>query len=165
MLALIGLTLFARQFLLLFLAFRAAMPPGFASVTQKSLVFPTVLLADLLIRERPSRGSITGLGLAAAGLPMFGLVVWCSLVPPLPIPVLSGFQGTALLPVTVFHAPWVGLGGALYPGAAATTVHAIWDRRLGCCPAAAVAPLARLSPVTGTVASAVVFGERLTALR
>lgn len=36
---------------------------------------------------------------------------------------------------------------------------------LGRYPAAAVAPLALLSPVTGVVASALAFGERFTPLR
>ena len=45
LLVLTGLTLFAGQFLLLFLAFRHGMPPGLASVTQQTHVFLTVLLA------------------------------------------------------------------------------------------------------------------------
>jgi len=54
LLVLIGLSLFAGQFLLLFLAFRHGMPPGLASVTQQTHVFLTVLLAGLLFGERPT---------------------------------------------------------------------------------------------------------------
>ena len=57
------------------------------------------------------------------------------------------------------------MGGALYLGAAAASVYAIWGGLLGRHPAAAVAPSALLSPVTGVVASALVFGERFTSLR
>jgi len=101
----------------------------------------------------------------AQGVPMLSLVVWCSLVPPLPMLMLSAFWGEAPLPTAIIHASWAGLGGALYLGAAATSVYAIWGSLLGRYPAAAVAPLALLSPVTGVVASAFVFGERFTATR
>jgi len=205
LLVLIGLTLFAGQFLLLFLAFRFGMPAGLASVTQQSHVFLTVLLAILFFRERPTVRQNAGMALAAAGLalialtvgadlpavalvlalsgalswavgnlllkrvrgvPMFNLVVWCSLVPPIPMLLLSALWGEAPLPAAIRDASWAGLGGALYLGAAATSVvYAIWGGLLGRYPAAAVAPLALLSPVTGVVASAAVFGERFTATR
>ncbi len=204
LLVLIGLTLFAGQFLLLFLAFRFGMPAGLASVTQQSHVFLTVLLAVLFFRERPTVRQNAGMALAAAGLvlialtvgadlpavalvlalsgalswavgnlllkrvrgvPMFNLVVWCSLVPPIPMLLLSALWGEAPLPAAIRDASWAGLGGALYLGAAATSVYAIWGGLLGRYPAAAVAPLALLSPVTGVVASAAVFGERFTATR
>ena len=203
LLVLTGLSLFAGQFLLLFLAFRHGMPPGLASVTQQTHVFLTVLLAALLFGERPTARQGLGMVLAAVGLvlvgltvgadlpalalalalsgalswavgnllmkhvrgvPMFPLVVWCSLVPPLPMLLLSAVWGEASLPAAIAGASWVSLGGALYLGAA-TLVYAIWGGLLGRYPAAAVAPLALLSPVTGVVASALVFGERFTPLR
>jgi len=99
------------------------------------------------------------------GVPMFSLIVWCSLVPPLPMLLLSALWGEASLPAAVVGASWTSLGGALYLGAAATSAYAIWGGLLGRYPAAAVAPLALLSPVTGVVASALVFGERFTVLR
>ena len=74
----------------------------------------------------------------------------------------SALWGEASLPTAVAGASWVSLGGTLYLGAAATSVYAIWGGLLGRYPAAAVAPLALLSPVTGVVASALVFGERFT---
>jgi len=201
---LIGLTLFAGQFLLLFLGFRYGMPAGLASVTQQSHVFLTVLLAALLLNERPTMRQGAGMVLAASGLaligltvgsdlppfalglslagalswavgnllmkrvrgvPMLRLVVWCSLVPPLPMLLLSALSGEASLPAAIRGASWVSLGGALYLGAVATPIYAIWGRLLGRYPAAAVAPLVLLSPVTGVAASAWVFGERFTPLR
>lgn len=203
-LVLIGLTLFAGQFLLLFLAFGAGMPPGLASVTQQSHVFLTVLLAAVVLRERPSGRQGAGMALAVAGLvlvgltvgadlpapalvlalagalswavgnlllkgaghvPMLHLVVWCSLVPPLPMLVLSALWGEASLPAAVGRAPWASLAGAVYLGAVATSVYAIWGRLLARYTAATVAPLALLSPVAGVVASALVFGERFPPAR
>jgi O-acetylserine/cysteine efflux transporter len=203
LLVLIGLSLFAGQFLLLFLAFRHGIPPGLASVTQQTHVFLTVLLATLLFGERPTARQGLGMTLAAAGLvligltvgadlpalalalalsgalswavgnlllkhvrgvPMFPLIAWCSLVPPLPMLLLSALWGEASLPAAVAGASWVSLGAALFLGAA-TSAYAIWGRLLGRYPAAVVAPLALLSPVTGVVVSALVFGERFTSLR
>lgn len=203
LLVLIGLSLFAVQFLLLFLAFRHGMPPGLASVTQQTHVFLTVLLAALLFGERPTARQGLGMILAAAGLVlvgltvgadlpalaltlalsgalswavgnlllkhvrgvrMFPLIAWGGLVPPLPMVLLSALWGEASLPAAVAGAPWVSLGGALFLGAA-TWAYAIWGGLLGRYPAAVVAPLALLSPVTGVVVSALVFGERFTSLR
>ena len=98
------------------------------------------------------------------GVPMFPLIAWCSLVPPLPMLLLSASWGEASLPAAVADASWVSLGGALFLGAA-TSAYAIWGGLLGRYPAAVVAPLALLSPVTGVVVSALVFGERFTSLR
>ncbi len=203
MLVLIGLTLFAGQFLLLFLAFRHAMPPGLASVTQQTHVFLTVLLAALLWGERPTARQTLGMMLAASGLvlvgltvgadlpalalilalsgalswaagnlllkrlravPMFPLIVWCSLVPPLPMLLLSALWQEGSLPAAIAGASWASLTGALFLGAA-SWAYAIWGRLLGRYPAATVAPLALLSPVTGVIGSALVFGERFTPLR
>ena len=98
------------------------------------------------------------------GVPMFPLVAWCSLVPPLPMLLLSALWREASLPAAVAGASWVSLGAALFLGAA-TPAYAIWGGLLGRYPAAAVAPLALLSPVTGVVVSALAFGERFTPLR
>lgn len=203
-LVLIGLTLFAGQFLLLFLSFRYGMPPGLASVTQQSHVFLTILLAALFLAERPTVRQGAGLALSAAGLvlialtvgadlstfalflalsgalswaignlllkqqrdvPMYPIVVWCSLVPPVPMLVLSALWGEAPLPVAIAHASWVSLAAALYLGAVATSVYALWGRLLARYRAAVVAPFALLSPVTGVVASALVFDERFDLVR
>src|SRR5882672_7589574 len=127
-LVLIGLTLFAGQFLLLFFAFAAGMPPGLASVSQQMQVFFTVILAAAFLRDVPTARQCLGMAVAFAGLaligftiggdlkplalalalagalswaignvlvkrhaavPIFPLVVWCSLVPPLPSLLLS----------------------------------------------------------------------------
>ena len=98
------------------------------------------------------------------GVPMFPLIAWCSLVPPLPMLLLSAVWEEASLPDAVAGASWVSLGGALFLGAA-TSAYAIWGGLLGRYPAAVVAPLALLSPVTGVVVSALVFGERFTMVR
>ncbi len=200
----VGATLFAGQFLLLFLAFRVGMPPGLAAVTQQSHVFLTVLLAAVFLGERPNAWQLGGMSLAAIGLaligatvgpdlpapalvlalggalswaignvllkgqhgvPMYPLVVWCSLVPPLPMLLLSALWGEPSLPRSVLAAPWPSIAGALYLGVAATSVYAIWGALLARYPASQVAPFVLLSPVAGLAGSAIVFGERFSAAR
>src|SRR5579871_3429647 len=130
----IGLTLFTGQFLLLFFAFEAGLPPGLASVTQQMQVFFTVLLAATFLGEVPNVRQCAGLVVAFAGLaligltvgadlkplalglalagalswavgnvlvkrtstdvPLFSLIVWASLVPPLPALAISAVHGT-----------------------------------------------------------------------
>jgi len=184
-----GLFLFAGQFLLLFFAYRAGMPPGLASITQQMHVFFTVALAGVLLRERPSPRQGLGMAIAFAGLlalsgalswaignlllkrigpvPVLPLMAWLSLVPPLPALALSLTLGDApSLPAAILNASAIGLISTLYLGGAATVVgYGIWSRLLTRYPAAAVAPFVLLAPVTGVIASAIVFGERFAALR
>lgn len=191
-LVVIGLTLFAGQFLLLFFAFTRGMPPGVASVTQQMQVFFTVLLAAIVLREIPTArqgagmtaacvglvaialsvdADLTwlGLGLALAsaaswaignilvkrhpGTPMLALMVWLSLVPPLPA-------------LAVAAATWPSLIAALYLGAVATVLaYAIWGSLLTRYSAAMVTPFALIAPCVGVAGSAIAFGEAFPPFR
>jgi O-acetylserine/cysteine efflux transporter len=204
-LVLVGSTLFAGQFLLLFFAFEAGLPPGLASVTQQMQAFFTVLLSAVFLRDVPSKRQCAGMAVAFVGLaligltvaadlkpialglalsgalswgvgnvllkrspgvPIFPIIVWASLVPPLPALALSQLQGHGPSMVdAITHASWTGIGGAVYLGAAATMVYAIWGNLLQRYPAGAVAPFALLSPCTGVLASALVFGEVFSPVR
>jgi O-acetylserine/cysteine efflux transporter len=77
----IGLTLFAGQFLLLFFAFALDMPAGLASVTQQTQAFFTVLLAAIFLREVPPLRQCVGMTVAFAGLAMIGLTTGADLKP------------------------------------------------------------------------------------
>jgi O-acetylserine/cysteine efflux transporter len=121
--------------------------------------------------------STAALGLALAGafswavgnilvkrtekVPVFSLVVWASLVPPLPALLLSAVHDCRLPIVgALMHASWTSIAGAVYLGTAATFVgYALWGGLLQRYPAALVAPFALLAPCTGVVSSALVFGE------
>jgi O-acetylserine/cysteine efflux transporter len=199
MLGMIGATLFAGQFLLLFFAFEAGLPPGLASITQQMQVFFTVLLSATFLGDVPTRRQVAGMSLAFSGLaligislggdlrplalalalggafswgignvllkrlpdePFFPLIVWASLVPPLPALAISAAQGEGTsLVAAIANASWTGLASAVYLGGAATMVYAIWGNLLRRYPAGVVAPFALLSPCTGVAASAIVFGE------
>jgi O-acetylserine/cysteine efflux transporter len=203
MLAMIGATWFAGQFLLLFFAFEAGLPAGLASITQQTQVFFTVLLSAIFLRDVPTRRQVAGMSLALAGLaligmsvggdlrplalalamgsafswsignvlvkrlpgePLFPLIVWASLVPPLPALAISAAQGDASLAAALAGASWTGLAGAVYLGGA-TMVYAFWGNLLQRYPAGAVAPFALLSPCAGVIASAIVFGEVFSPVR
>jgi O-acetylserine/cysteine efflux transporter len=200
MLILIGLTLFTGQFLLLFFAYIAGLPPGLAAVTQQMQVFFTVILSALFLGDVPTiRQSVgmsvafcglaliaatTGTDLTVAGLalamaaafswaignvllkrvgpvPMRPLIVWLSLVPPIPALLVSGFdaQSPSLLSA-MLHASWASAAAVIYLGVLATPIaYAIWGYLLSRYPAGAIAPFALLAPCAGVAASAVAFGE------
>ena len=98
---------------------------------------------------------------------MFHLVVWMSLVPPLPALAISGLtDGFDALPQTLLSASWQAVVSTLYLGLIATVLaYAIWGKLLRTYSAAAVMPFALLAPCVGAVFSAVVFGEQFTTLR
>jgi len=72
-LALFGVFLGAGQFGFLFLAMRADISPGLASLVIQMQVFFTIGLSVLIFREHVSRSALGGIALAAAGL---GVIAW-----------------------------------------------------------------------------------------
>jgi O-acetylserine/cysteine efflux transporter len=99
---------------------------------------------------------------------MLSLMVWLSLVPPLPSMALSLILdgGPAALPQAVSNASWLGVAAAFYLGLVATVLaYAIWGRLLRQYAAATVAPFALLVPFVGACLSSLVFGEQFGALR
>lgn len=98
---------------------------------------------------------------------MFALVVWSSLVPPLPLAALSyAFEGGPAM----LHA--VGAAGALTWGCIIVLAYgatlfgfASWARLLHRYPTALVSPFALLIPVSGLASGALFLGEALAALQ
>lgn len=98
---------------------------------------------------------------------MLHLVVWMSVVPPLPALALSSLlDGPLALPKALAGASRFAVGATLYLGVIATVVaYAIWARLLHLCSAAVVTPFALLAPCVGALSSAIVFGEQFGPLR
>lgn len=71
----LGTLLFALQFLLQFFAYNAGLPPGVASVAIHTQALFTVVIAALVLRERPTPKQIVGLAVAAFGLLLVGASV------------------------------------------------------------------------------------------
>ena len=201
----IGLTLFAGQFLLLFVALAMGLPPGLASVSQQTQVLFSVILAAIFLGDTPRRRAVIGMLVAFLGLglialsvgrtgpiaalavgvaaafswavgnvlikrlgpvPILPLMAWLSLIPPLPALAVSYFYPGPGLFAAVAAAGWSRLAAVVYLGLAATLIaYAIWGRLLTTYPTSMVAPFTLLVPVVGVAASALVLGERFTALR
>lgn len=98
---------------------------------------------------------------------MLRLVVWLSLVPPLPALALSvALDGPTALVPAVATASWTSLAAAIYLGLIATIGgYAMWGQLLSRYPAAAVTPFALLVPFVAAWASSLVFDERFGPLR
>jgi O-acetylserine/cysteine efflux transporter len=98
---------------------------------------------------------------------MLGLMVWLSLIPPLPSLALSlAVDGPRAFGTALASSSWLGRGAALYLGLIATVLaYAIWGGLLRRYPAATVAPFALLIPFVAAYASSLAFGERFGPLR
>ena len=98
---------------------------------------------------------------------MLGLIVWLSLVPPVPALALSlVLDGPFGLAGAIVDATWLALTAVLYLGLVGTILaYAIWGRLLRRYPTATVAPFALLVPFVSAFASSLVFGEQFGALR
>lgn len=98
---------------------------------------------------------------------MLNLMVWASLVPPLPALAISAvLDGPASLMHAIAGASWLALGAPIYLGLLASVLaYAVWGSLLHQYPTGAVAPFALLSPCVGAIASVLVFGERFGLLR
>lgn len=95
------------------------------------------------------------------------LVIWLSLVPPVPSLALSAFlDGPRALVTALAAASWLQLGSILYLGVVATVLaYAIWGWLLRRYAVASVTPFALLAPFVAAYASSLVFGERFGVLR
>jgi O-acetylserine/cysteine efflux transporter len=94
---------------------------------------------------------------------MLALVVWMSLIPPVPLFLMSlAVDGPAAVFGALLHPTFVGILAIVFNGLLATVVgFGIWAHLLRRYPAATVAPFALLVPAVGMASATVVFGERL----
>jgi O-acetylserine/cysteine efflux transporter len=93
------------------------------------------------------------------------LVVWGSLVVPVPMAIASfGFEGSALITWSLYHlSATTVLSVAFIVYLSTLVAYSIWSWLLARHPASTVTPFALLVPVVGMLASAQVLGESLPA--
>ncbi|MBR9885833.1 MAG: EamA family transporter, partial [Oceanospirillales bacterium] len=98
------------------------------------------------------------------GVDLMSLVVWGSLVPPLPFLALSlWLEGPELVMSSLAHIGWQSIGALLYLALAATLFgYGSWAFLMRHYPASTVAPLTLLVPVVGLVTAWLVLGEALS---
>jgi len=196
----VGLFMSAGQFGLLFVAIDQGMPAGLASlVLQVQAVF-TILLAVVVLDERPAVRQLAGSGLAVAGIAIvaFGrggavpllallacvaagaswgagnvimrrarppaplaLIVWSSLVAPIPLAALSlGVEGPGAWADAFSGLDAPGLLALAYVIVVATFFgYGSWTWLMARHPASTVAPFTLLVPIVGIAAAWIALGE------
>lgn len=133
--------------------------------------------------EMPAGDSLLGLGLVVAAAACWGvaniimkqarapdlfrLMLWVSVVPPLPLFLLSlGMEGPERIAAALTGLSAMGVAALVYIAAGATLFgFAAWGFLLRSYPASLVAPFSLLVPIFGLTSSALVLGESLSALK
>lgn len=102
----------------------------------------------------------------AGKIDMLGFVVWSSLVPPIPLYLLSlWFEGPGAVPLALSQITMMGIGSLLFIGWVSTVFgYGAWSVLLGRYPAATVTPFALLVPIAGIGSAALILHEPTTAL-
>ncbi|MCP3707373.1 EamA family transporter [Paraburkholderia sp. CNPSo 3274] len=96
---------------------------------------------------------------------LVGLVVWASLVPPLPFLVLSYWlEGPQRIVAALSGIGMTSVGAIIYLAFVATLIgYSLWSRLLSKYPASQVAPFSLLVPIVGLASASLLLGEQLTA--
>lgn len=97
---------------------------------------------------------------------MFAFVVWASLVPIVPLFLLSLiFEGPGAVPFALGHVTWLGIGALLFVGWVSTDFgYGAWSLLLGRYPASTVAPFTLLVPVIGLTSGLLFLSEPMSNL-
>ena len=98
---------------------------------------------------------------------MLALIVWVSLIPPVPLFVMLMFiEGTDAAYEAVTTITWSGVGAVIYIAFASTIIgFAIWGKLIRIYGAGRVAPFSLLVPIFGRGSSAIVLGEEFGLIR
>ncbi|WP_042262366.1 EamA family transporter [Paraburkholderia heleia] len=96
---------------------------------------------------------------------LVGLVVWASLVPPLPFLVLSYWmEGSQRIVAALSGIGVASVGAIVYLAFVATLIgYSLWSRLLSKYPASQVAPFSLLVPIVGLASASLLLGEQLSA--
>jgi O-acetylserine/cysteine efflux transporter len=99
----------------------------------------------------------------AASPDAFALIVWASVVAPLPLLALSwAIEGQERIVAALAAPSWLGLGSLIFLAFMSTNLaYGTWSYLLKRYPAASVAPFTLMVPFWGIGSSAILLGERL----
>ena len=112
--------------------------------------------------------AISNLLMKQAGkVDMLALIVWVSLIPPVPLFIMSMMiEGTDAAYEAVVTITWSGVGAIIYIAFASTIIgFAIWGKLIRFYGAGRVAPFSLLVPIFGMGSSAIVLGEEFGLIR
>lgn len=103
----------------------------------------------------------------AGQVDMMPMIAWLSLVPPVPLFLLSlALEGPHRIAGAITGASWLTIGAVLYIAVVSTTFgYAAWGHLLKLYPASTAAPFSLLVPVSGTISAAVILGEQFGPVR
>ena len=190
-----GFAIGVCQFGLLFLGMKLGMPAGLSSLVIQLQVFFTIALGVAFLGDRLSRMNVLAAGASvtlvgfllvvaaavawaigniiakrAAGhyrVDGFSVVVWSSLVPPLPLAALSWlFEGGPAIIDSIKNAGVTTWASVLFLAWGATLFgYVTWNRLLHRYPTALISPFALLIPVSGLASGAIFLGESLTPMQ
>ncbi|CAM2156778.1 cysteine/O-acetylserine exporter EamA [Pararobbsia alpina] len=98
---------------------------------------------------------------------LVGLVVWASLIPPLPFLALSyALEGPQRIATALAGIGLTSIGAILYLAFIATLIgYSLWSRLLSRYSAGQVAPFSLLVPVVGLASALLLLGEQLSAIQ
>jgi O-acetylserine/cysteine efflux transporter len=98
---------------------------------------------------------------------LVSLVVWASLIPPLPFLALSlVFEGPHRIEASLRSIPALSVFAIAYLAFVATLIgYSLWGKLLARYPASQVAPFSLLVPIIGLASAAVLLGEALTPMQ
>ncbi len=167
-------------FTLLFAALVLGDRPGLRPVAGMAVAFAGI---GLIAWDMQVGGSLLGLGLVIAAAvawgagniimkqarapDLFRLMLWVSLVPPLPLFLLSlGLEGPERIVQAMIGLTWPGFAALAYIAAGATLFgFASWGFLLRHHPASLVAPFSLLVPIFGMSSGALLLGEGFSAVK
>ncbi|MBB5444286.1 MULTISPECIES: EamA family transporter [unclassified Paraburkholderia] len=175
-----GATISFGQFAFLFSAMYVGMPAGLASLVLQAQAFFTLIFAALFLHERFRLPNVAGLLIAACmwalgnivtkkvgKVDLVGLVVWGSLIPPLPFFAASFvFEGPREIAAALTGISALSIFAIVYLAFIATLVgYGLWSRLLSRYPASQVAPFSLLVPIVGLASASLLLGEQLSAMQ
>ena len=183
----IGGFMFAGQFVFLFFAMQAGLPPGLTSVLVQLQGPLTVVLAALGVvligRSVEGTASVLAVGLAllsaltwaagnlffrsARGQSMFAVTVWASVLPPIPLALASlALDSPGALLTPILAPSWGGWFVLFYSVVPVMWLgYLIWGTLLRTYPAAKVGPISLLVPCAALLFSSFLVGEPVGDLR
>jgi O-acetylserine/cysteine efflux transporter len=102
----------------------------------------------------------------AGKIDMLAFVVWSSLVPPIPLYLLSLLiEGPGAVGVALSQITWLGIASLLFIGWLSTVFgYGAWSVLLGRYPASTVAPFTLLVPIAGIASASLLLGEAISGL-
>ena len=104
--------------------------------------------------------------MVAKNIDMLAFVVWSSLVPPIPLYLLSLLiEGPGAVGLALTQMTWLGVASLLFIGWMSTVFgYGAWSVLFGRYPASTVAPFTLLVPIAGIGSAALVLGETISGI-